>query len=158
MGLTEFLNNIFNSNQGPQFQIQGEFSRRNLVIPSPVPPPIDNRPQIRFLQTQISQAQRFFRQTFPKPFNPVTRANPNITRGPNLLGSLARKGNRLAINPFTGALFVVGTTFRSSVTNFAAINRNFATLQRGLFLQSQIQSFIAGSRTQIDLLRSKQTI
>jgi len=157
MGLIESLNNFLNNifQPGPQFTI----FKPLFEVSSPVPPPIDNRSQIAFIQNEISQAQRFFKNTFPKVINPADRCNhPSCKRGPNLLGSLARKGNVLAINPFTGGQFVIGVTQRSSVTNFAAINFNRATLARGLNLQGQIQAFISGSRTQIGLLRSKQTI
>jgi len=156
-----FLQNLFNP--GPRFEI---FKPRfQVASPVPVPVIIDNRQQIRFLQSELKTALKFFRETFPKPvFNlPVFRGcrHPSCFRGPNVLGSLQRRGNILGIDPFSGFPVVTGTSFRSTIRDPNQLRQIALNRARGIFgtnLKMETQAFIGGIRTEIGLLSTEQTV
>jgi len=106
---------------------------------------------VEFLKQENQLALNFLNKDRGMGGGTPCERNPLSCRGPNSLGSLGRKGNVISINPFTGGRFVVGTTFRSSVTDFTAINRNRSILNFG----NLIQSFIASNRTKIGLFSTR---
>jgi len=154
----EFLSNLFSPGLTifkPRFEMASP-------VPPP-PPPIDNRLRISFLQTELRSALTFFRETFPKPRTPqsIGCRHPSCFRGPNLLGSLARRGNILGFDVFTGGRVVTGTTFRSTIRDPRQLQQIALNRARNIFgtnLKIQTQAFITDIRDEIGLLRSEQTV
>jgi len=166
VSLSEFLSNLFNPGpRGPQFQIQGEFSRRNLITPSPVPPQviIDNRAVIFALQNQLNLATQFQRETFKTPPKRQCGGPGQFSCG-RLNFTPLPKGSAFGIDPFTGQRIFVGISKRGSqatIDFFGGSQQLAFNLQKIAFgnkLKSNVQAFIADISSRIGLLRSEQTV
>jgi len=167
VSLSEILSNLFNPGpQGPQFQIQGEFSRRNLVTPSPVPPPpppIDNRAEIFFFQGQLNEALGFLRDTFKTPPKRQCGGPGQFSCG-RLNFSPQPRGARFGIDPFSGQRIALPVGPRGNVKTVAffggqaQLNLNVQRIEFGNLLQGNVKAFIAELRSKIGLLRTEQTI
>lgn len=167
VSLSEFLSNLFNpGTQGPQFQIQGEFSRRNLVTPSPVlppPPPIDNRAEIFAFQNELNLASQFLRETFRKPPKRACGGPGQFSCG-RLNFTPLPKGARFGIDPFTGQRIFVGISKRGGAATISffggatQLQQNLQKIAVGNELRSNVLAFISDISSKIGLLRTEQTI
>jgi len=115
---------------------------------------------IPFFEKQIQEAQQFLRQTFPKPVPRIIR-HPSELRGPNAIGIFGARGVISGIDPFTGSRTIVGFSQRASGKTkafFGDISQNFARVQFGTELQSQVNAFIAEIQTKLGLIRTNTAV
>jgi len=144
--------------------IQNVFGAKDIEAAEIINP---NAEEITGLKSLLSQAQSFFRSSFPKPRTPpgslTTGSGKTFCRGPNCLGSLQARGTVIGLDPFTGGLAQVGFTPRFNFgkideNKFNAVLFNAARFKEGNILKSEFATFISGIKEQIGLLENTNNV
>jgi len=160
VSLSEILSNLFNP--GPQLTIfQPRFK---MASPVPLPPaPIDNRAEIFFFQSQLTEAAAFLRNTFRTPPKRACGGPGQFSCG-RLNFSPQPRGARFGIDPFSGQRIALPVGPRGNTKTVAffggqqQLNFNLQKIQFGNLLQGNVKAFIADISSKIGLLRAEQTI